>query len=89
MSAATDNLRDHQEQSDMDGCMVKVSRQAVEETLAEYAALLSALALVSKGLRHGVIPDQTLLHPGSDSSRLDMTPLSKIIDAAIAKAVSN
>lgn len=31
---AVENLRTHQEQCDMDGVMVKVSRQAVDETLA-------------------------------------------------------
>jgi len=36
MSVALENLRNHQEQADMDGCMVKVSRQVIEETLAEY-----------------------------------------------------
>jgi hypothetical protein len=32
--AAVSNLREHQEQCDMDGAMVKVSRQAVDEVLA-------------------------------------------------------
>lgn len=43
MSAASDNLRNNQEQCDLDGCMVKVSRQAVEETLAEYDQMLALL----------------------------------------------
>lgn len=47
MSAASQNLRDHQEQADMDGCMVKVSRQAVEETLAQHEAMLGALLLLT------------------------------------------
>lgn len=40
MSAASENLRINQEQVDMDGCMVKVSRRALDETLAEYDDLL-------------------------------------------------
>jgi len=43
MSAASKNLKAHQRQLDMDGCEVGVSRQAVEETLAEYADILAAL----------------------------------------------
>ncbi len=50
MSAATENLRDHQEQADADGTMVKVSRQAIDETLAEYAALLTACAWAEAAL---------------------------------------
>lgn len=49
--------------------------------------LLETLRLVAKGLRQGAIPDQTLLTPSKDNSSLDMTPLSKIVYAAIAKAV--
>ena len=46
MSAASDNLRNSQEQADFDGTMVRVSRQAVEETLAEYDAMLAALRTI-------------------------------------------
>ena len=35
MSAGSENLRTNQEQMDADGCMVKVSRQAVDEVLDE------------------------------------------------------
>lgn len=42
MSAASENLRTNQEQCDMDGCYVKVSRQAVEETLEQFESLLEA-----------------------------------------------
>lgn len=42
MSRATDNLRDNQGQLDMDGVEVRVSRQAVCETLEQYAELLDA-----------------------------------------------
>lgn len=48
MSAASDNLRTNQEQADIDGCMVKVSRQAVEETLEQFDAMLAALKLVQQ-----------------------------------------
>lgn len=43
MSAASEILRTKQEQADRDGVMVKVSRQAVDETLAQYVALFGAL----------------------------------------------
>lgn len=46
MSAASDNLRSNQEQADFDGTMVRVSRQAVEETLAEYDTMLEALRTI-------------------------------------------
>lgn len=43
MMAAFKNLRTCQRQLDMDGCEVGVSRQALDEVLAEYEALLAAL----------------------------------------------
>lgn len=43
MSAATENLRNNQEQADRDGIMVKVSRQAVDETLVEVEQLRAAV----------------------------------------------
>ena len=46
MSAASENLRNSQEQADFDGTMVRVSRQAIEETLAEYDAMLEALCTI-------------------------------------------
>ena len=48
MSAASDNLRTNQEQCDADGCYVKVSRQALDEVLAEYDAQREALAAVDE-----------------------------------------
>jgi hypothetical protein len=39
MSEAEKNLRDSQRQLDMDGCMVGVSRQALDETLDEFTRL--------------------------------------------------
>lgn len=42
------NLATNQTQLDMDGCMVGVSRQAVDETLAVTADLVEALDAVSK-----------------------------------------
>lgn len=44
MSAASENLRNNQKQADMDGCMVQVSRQAVDEVLAEYDRMRALLA---------------------------------------------
>jgi len=41
MNAAMEQLRNHQQQLDADGCMVGVSRQAIDETL-EYVAALEA-----------------------------------------------
>lgn len=44
MNAAIDNLKTNQKQLDVDGCMVGVSRQALDETLAlvdEMRALLA------------------------------------------------
>ena len=46
MSAASEQLRTHQEQLDADGIMVGVSRQAVDETLAQYNALRNALKVL-------------------------------------------
>ena len=43
MSMASHNLRTNQEQCDMDGCYVKVSRQAVEEVLEQYDGMRKAL----------------------------------------------
>jgi len=43
MSKASENLRTHQKQLDADGIMVGVSRQAVDETLAQYNLMQSAL----------------------------------------------
>jgi len=37
--AAIDNLANHQEQCDMDGVMVKVSRQALDEVLTYVRAI--------------------------------------------------
>ena len=37
--AALENLKNHQQQLDADGCMVGVSRQALDEILADYEAL--------------------------------------------------
>lgn len=48
MSKASDNLRNHQ--ADMDGTMILVSRQAVDETLEEYGAMLAALEAVESEL---------------------------------------
>jgi hypothetical protein len=46
MSAGSENLKANQRQLDMDGCEVGVSRQALDETLAEYDAMLAALRLL-------------------------------------------
>lgn len=50
MSAATDNLRSNQRQLDMDGCEVGVSRQAVEETLAEVEHLRAWVSDLQSGM---------------------------------------
>jgi hypothetical protein len=86
VSRASENLRDNQEQADMDGCMVKVSRQAIEETLTQHADMLAVLRLIAKGFKQKAIPDQTILNTASDGASMDMTPLSKIVADAVAKA---
>lgn len=48
MSAASDNLKSNQRQLDMDGVEVGVSRQAVEETLEQYADMLAALQSIAE-----------------------------------------
>lgn len=47
MTPAEQNLRDHQTQLDMDGVMVGVSRQAIDEVLAEIERLRAALAIIA------------------------------------------
>lgn len=44
MSAATENLKANQRQLDMDGCEVGVSRQALDEAIAEIEALRRDIA---------------------------------------------
>lgn len=46
---AIKNLADHQQQLDMDGCMVGVSRQALDETLAYITGINSAPAAPVQG----------------------------------------
>lgn len=53
MSAASDNLRTNQKQLDMDGCMVGVSREALETVLAERDSLLVALKALDAALCDG------------------------------------
>jgi hypothetical protein len=52
MSAESENLRNNQVQADADGIMVKVSRQAVDGTLAEYDAMQAALKLALEYWAH-------------------------------------
>ncbi len=48
------NLRDHQTQLDADGCMVAVSRQALDETLALVDRMFASLCFVRESLvAHG------------------------------------
>lgn len=53
MSAASDNLRTNQKQLDMDGCMVGVSREALETVLTERDSLLAALKGLDEALCDG------------------------------------
>lgn len=71
MSAATETLRSNRRQLDADGVEVGVSRQAIEETLAEYGAMLHALHMVRDANR--------------DEPHIPPTALA-VIEAAIAKA---
>lgn len=87
MSAASENLRNHQEQENMDGSIVKVSRQAVEETLSEYAAILGELKVTT-----ALLVDMHIATNGDDgpTELRDVYPsVWKTIDrarAAIARA---
>lgn len=49
---AADVLHDHQQQLDMDGVMVGVSRQAVDEVLAELATLRAENELMREALEY-------------------------------------
>ena len=51
MAAAVENLARHQEQCDMDGVMVKVSRQALDEVLSGVEAINSFACAVSRPKR--------------------------------------
>lgn len=57
MSAGSNNLKSNQRQLDADGCEVGVSRQALDETLAQYDdmldALKTALRMVEKEFPNG------------------------------------
>jgi len=55
MTAAEQNLRACQKQLDMDGVMVGVSRQALEETLAELDASRAREAKLVEALRECVM----------------------------------
>jgi hypothetical protein len=48
MIEAENQLLNHQRQLDADGCMVGVSRQAIDEVLAEIERLRAALALCQR-----------------------------------------
>lgn len=59
MSVATEVLRNHQGQADQDGVMVIVSRQAIDETLTEYANLVATVETLQSfiGIMFGRGPD--------------------------------
>ena len=84
MSAGSDNLRNNQEQADADGVMVRVLRQAVEETLAEYEAMLVALKAACGYMRNASID----LSTGCTKATAIRTIEGglKLVEAAIAKA---
>lgn len=76
---AFENLRNCQRQLDMDGCEVGVSRQALDEVLAEYEALLAELKLAREWLL-------TLQTGRGIEAREALAPRLAAIDAVIAKA---
>lgn len=80
MSAATDDLRDHQQQLDMDGVIVGVSRQAIHETLEQHAEMLAALKVSLTALER--------LHSRAPGGPLKSAALARLNQAraAIAKA---
>lgn len=59
MSVATEVLWNHQGQADQDGVMVIVSRQAIDETLTEYANLVATVETLQSfiGIMFGRGPD--------------------------------
>lgn len=71
MSAGSENLKSNQRQLDMDGCEVGVSRQAVDETLEQYDAMLVALKWAA-----------TVIRPGSDLHNDMIAAIAKAEGAA-------
>lgn len=84
MSKASENLKSNQRQLDMDGCEVGVSRQAVEETLAEYTALLAALSAACGFLMNAKIDLETGAPKRTAIRTIDGG--LNLVRAAIAKA---
>lgn len=85
MNAAIENLRTSQKQLDADGCMVGVSRQALDETLALVATLTAALesARVQMDMIGRHFPDCS-----AGACRCDITDEINKVRAAIAAAES-
>lgn len=66
MSEALENLKAHQQQLDADGCMVGVSRQALEETFGMITALQAEnakLRTVAEAAKSFAYEDRTLEKP--------------------------
>ena len=83
-SPAFENLRDNQHQADMDGVMVTVSRQAVEEVLTEYTTLAQQNAELET--KNQTLLD-ALIHINVRADRGDITPewVVAVSGAAIEK----
>ena len=81
MTAAEQNLRACQKQLDMDGVMVGVSRQALEETLAELdasrareARLVEALRVAERAVDDCLTYRSHLNHAARDTIRTALAP---------------
>lgn len=73
MNAAIENLKTNQQQLDADGCMVGVSRQALDETLALTDNLIALAAQYRNDLLHP---------PAADSRQRRLEAIERALAAA-------
>ncbi len=82
---AVDVLRDHQQQLDMDGVMVGVSRQAIDEVLTELAtlraqnaALIEKMTAIEHSMRMASLPGNDWKREISLSTSLARNALAQV-----------
>ena len=81
---AVDVLRDHQQQLDMDGVMVGVSRQAIDEVLidailrAQNAALIEKMTAIEHSMRMASLPGNDWKREISLSTSLARNALAQV-----------
>lgn len=80
MSKALENLKSNQTQADADGVMVTVSRQALDEVLAQYVLLFDALKDAAGHLDYVGYGDSY------ERECADLAKLPQRIDAALEAA---